>query len=77
MFTKIRYFEPDYEVLEETCLKDGKYVIDFLKKCLNKNPNARANAHDLLKHKWFKKMVESEEVPEDDLVDAAINIHYF
>ena len=77
MFTKIRYFEPDYEVLEETCLKDGKYVIDFLKKCLNKNPNARSHAHDLLRHKWFKKMVDSDEVPEDDLVDAAINIHYF
>ena len=44
---------------------------------MNKNPNARSNAHDLLKHKWFKKMVNVEEVAEADLIDAAINIHYF
>ena len=77
LFVKIRYYEPEYECLEETCLKEGKYAIDFLKKCMNKNPNARSNAHDLLKHKWFKKMVAVEEVAQDDLIDAAINIHYF
>ena len=52
MFTKIRVFAPDYEGLSHY-LKGGKYVTDFLQKCLNKNPNQRANANDLLHHKWF------------------------
>ena len=64
MFTSIRYHEPDYEGLSHY-LKDGKYAKDFLQKCLNKNSNARTNANDLLRHKWFEKLVIDCEVPEE------------
>ena len=52
LFSNIRYFAPDYSGLRHY-LKEGKYVTDFLQKCLNKNQNSRANANDLLHHKWF------------------------
>ena len=37
LFTKIRYFSPDYEELEKYN-DDGMQVTDFIKKCLNRNP---------------------------------------
>ena len=38
IFTKIRYFSYNQDDLD-VYLKDGKYVKDFLKRCLNRNPN--------------------------------------
>ena len=76
MFTQIRVFAPDYEGLSHY-LKGGKYVTDFLQKCLNKNPNSRANANDLLHHKWFQKLVINCEVPKEQLVDTGLNIYAF
>lgn len=76
LYTKIRYHEPDYEGLSHY-FEGGEYATDFLRKCLNKNANARYNAHDLLRHKWFEQLVINCEVPEEQLVDTGLNIYSF
>ena len=76
LYTNIRYHEPDYEGLSHY-MEDGELATDFLRKCLNKNANARSNAHDLLRHKWFEQLVINCEVPEDQLVDTGLNIYSF
>ena len=75
-YTKIRYFGYDKECLEDYA-KDGKYVIDFLSRCLNKNPNARFSAPELLGHKWFKKNVIEHEVPNEKWLDTGISVYTF
>lgn len=43
---------------------DGKLIKNFIGKCLDKNPENRLSAHDLLEHDWIKIMVEEENIPQ-------------
>ena len=76
MFVQIRYGIIDKECLSHYT-KEGKYVKDFIIKTLNRNPNARHCAAELLQHKWFKKLVINHEIPEEELVDTGLNIYTF
>ena len=40
----------------------GKLVTDFLKRCLNKRPQERATAQELLNHPWIKANVTENSV---------------
>ena len=40
----------------------GKLVTDFLKRCLNKRPQERATAQELLSHPWIKANVTENSV---------------
>ena len=44
--------------------KDGKLVKDFIMKCLDKDPEKRLSANELLNHPWIKTMVLEEDVEE-------------
>ena len=50
---------------------------DFISRCLNRNANQRFNAAELLRHKWFKKLVIDHEIPEDELIDTGLNLYTF
>jgi len=76
LFTKIRYFSPDYEELERYN-DDGMQVTDFIKKCLNRNPKQRWDAEELLAHKWFGTHVIDQHIPEEHLVSAKLNLLTF
>ena len=76
LFTSIRYKSPDYEVLEKYN-DDGMQVINFIQKCLNKNPKTRWDAEELLAHKWFRTHVIDQQVPDDQLVEARLNLLTF
>ena len=76
MFVQIRYGIIDKECLSHYT-KEGKYVKDFICKTLNRHANSRHSAAELLKHKWFKKLVINHEIPEEELVDTGLNIYTF
>ena len=62
LLTQKNYFTPNYECLEHY-RKEGKYVINFLRRCFQRNPPARPPAVVLLRDKWFSKLLADEEIP--------------
>jgi len=42
--------------------ENGSLIKDFLSKCLEKNPDKRPSANELLNHAWIKTMVEEEHI---------------
>ena len=57
--------------------QQGKFVKDFIKKCLTKNAQDRATAEELLQHPWIKIMVDQESVDSEQKIDIALNIYTF
>ena len=76
LLTQKKYFSPDYECLEHY-RKEGKYVINFMKRCFQQRPTARPPAAALLRDKWFTKLLADVEIPEQQLVNVGVNIYTF
>ena len=65
----------DYSPIEK--YKKGEEAIDFLNKCLNRDPAQRWDASKLLDHPWITKLTEFKEISEAELVEAGMNIYTF
>ena len=57
--------------------QQGKFIKDFIKKCLTKKAQDRATAEELLQHPWIKIMVDQEFVDSEQKIDIALNVYTF
>ena len=69
IFEKIRNNEPNFK---KNIFNDiSKNAIDFMKKCLTKNPNERFSANECLLHPWLEpifKHIHSDSFLKDNLI---------
>ena len=58
---------------------EGRLAKDFVMRCLDKNPERRWSAKQLLEHEWFKTMVQdaSKDVKEEYLVNTGLELYKF
>lgn len=59
--------------------KEGILAKDFMLRCLEKKPNKRPTAEQLLEHPWIKHFAHFSEliIDEDDRVDIYVNLYTF
>ena len=55
----------------------GELVIDFMQRCLDRNPRTRWSAAMLLEHPWLKTLAVTEQVDDEVFVETALNIYTF
>jgi len=51
VFSKLQFYDKKWKKFSELCM-------DFIEKCLVKEPEKRAKTEDLLKHQWIQKYLE-------------------
>ena len=72
---KAKKAKVDYSYIKR--YKSGAQAIDFLEKCLAKQPSKRCTAAQLLDHPWITSLSKSDEISETELVEAGMNIYSF
>lgn len=75
-YHQIRYGRIDWDCLSQYH-DEGKHVKDFISRCLDRNANKRWSAAELLEHSWLTKLVENNEVQDEELIDTCLNIYTF
>ena len=55
----------------------GKLVKDFIRRCLEKNPDRRPTTSELLEHPWLTKMQRKEIIDEEYILDVYLNLYTF
>jgi serine/threonine protein kinase len=51
VFSKLQFYDKKWKKISELCM-------DFIDKCLVKEPEKRAKTEDLIKHPWIQKYLE-------------------
>ena len=69
IYAKIRSSKtnPDWRLLDRYW-KKGALIKDFLKCCLQKDPEKRMTAEQLMSHEWLKVMVDEPEIESERLI---------
>ena len=68
--------KPDYTKLDRYW-KGGSVVKDFIASCLQKDPDQRHSAEQLIAHPWFKAMVLEPKIPDSEMHETVIQIESF
>ena len=61
----------------EAYRENGELVKNFIRRCLEKDPEARASAEDLLDDRWITENTENESMDEQQLIDIGWNLYTY
>lgn len=54
--------------------QQGEDVVDFISCCLDKNPETRKSAEELLSHSWILQTTDDEDYPESEIISVTENL---